>query len=476
MIDSNWERVGLVEAPNAESGKNIGIVILDNIVSHPSISHLENRVKRVRVAHDYSITCSNVTEEPFKINLKEHKKHGLMILNLLSHKPFDLNEKYYVGLASASTFIFLPTSSEPEKTKLGLEWILDQDWNIRILLNLRVPEAEGWMSPNADHPHFQALAPALTKDILIVSAGGNSKAHNNLHPIEYFTISGFNDHGLHQVENYEQHPSVPFGMNSEGYYRPDLLAPYTYLPLPSLLGRKKLDYFGGTCGSATLIAGLSAYYFSTIAGLSPNDIRSAFIRAGVIDNKFEAPIVNGSKTLKLLRKGFKASDGLVTDTLIKVTDPFVDIDSKSAIKRALALTVLIQRARLSRDEIWEYVDDDSAEVKKVAITGLEAPENGIERELFWSYTFKESSQFGVREVWAYALLKTSVKAEISNWIKLIKVNPSIDLLICLSFFLKEHYQSFPEMEITPDPASIHPLVTSIIDWYNDYVLNEAKDL
>lgn len=60
-----------------------------------------------------------------------------------------------------------------------------------------------------------------------------------------------------------------YGLNGEGYFRPDLLALYSSSLCLVLMG-KGLDYFGGTCGASTLIVGLSAYLVSIMPNLTPN--------------------------------------------------------------------------------------------------------------------------------------------------------------------------------------------------------------
>lgn len=196
-------------------------------------------------------------DQPLIQNIKRSEQHGLMVLNLLAHQPVTIKGETYTGLAPAANFIFLETN-QPDRLKVGIDWILKQSWNTRILLNLAIPDGEGWMFPMEEDPDVKALQPAIDTGLLIVAAGGNSKVHNRLHANQFFTIGGFNDKGSRKSERYEPHPSVPFGYNSDGYWRPDLLAPYTYLPLPNLVGKKsaELDFFAGTYGASTLIAGL----------------------------------------------------------------------------------------------------------------------------------------------------------------------------------------------------------------------------
>ncbi|MFG1732066.1 hypothetical protein [Paenibacillus sp. 843] len=64
--EPTWARLGFSDAPDfTESGKNIGIVIIDTITPHPAIQHLGHRLKYVTVHDDFSVTCQNIAlEEP----------------------------------------------------------------------------------------------------------------------------------------------------------------------------------------------------------------------------------------------------------------------------------------------------------------------------------------------------------------------------------------------------------------------------
>lgn len=458
IVEPAWKRIGLSQPPEEHSGQGMGIIILDEIVPHVSLRHLKGKVKQVKVYKDLTITCSDVFEEQLIEEVMRDTEHGLMVLSLLAHPPFKFDGNLYTSLAPSANFIFLSTS-KPDRIKAGLEWILNQGWNTRILLNLFTPQERGWMSPTNQDPYVQAIQPALDAGLLVVAAGGNSRAHNNLHPKQYLAVGGFNDKGSSDQSQYEVHPSVSYGLNGDGHWRPDLLAPYTYLPLPRLTGQEGLDYFGGTCGASTLVAGLCAYLMSTMPDLTPNDIRNVLTETGDVTKGFPAPIVNGDQALRVLREGYRNSEPPSTEPLVKVTDENQSILSENRLERALALTMLIKKGKLTREEIWEHARDESPMVKKVAIQGLGDPVDEIERKKYWEKVHEESSEFGVRESWAYTLLNTTTKEEIHKWLSL-KEYKTIDIWICIHLFLQKYYPDAPEMEIAPDPD--HELMNSIL--------------
>lgn len=470
IVEPTWKRIGLTQPLPGNSGQGIGIIILDDIFPHVSLRHLKGSVKKVEVHKDYTITCSDVFDEPLTEKVTKYSRHGKMVLHLLAHQLLESNGNLYLGLAPEANFIFLPTTNT-DRLKVGLEWILNQDWNARILLNLWVPNTFGWMSPTNENPDVKAIQAALDSGLLVVTAGGNSRAHNNLHPKSYFVVGGFDDKGSSDQRGYKQHPSVSYGLNGDGHWRPDLLAPYTYLPLPSLTG-EGFDYFGGTCGASTLVAGLSAYFMSTMPDLTPNDIRNVLTETADILDSFPAPIINAEKALRALKDGYRNSNPPSLEPLVKVTDENQSIQSEDPLERALALTILIKDNKLTREEIWRYGNDESPMVKKVALQGLGNPIDQIEREEYWNRVHQESSDFGVRESWAYTLLSTSTKEEIDKWMSLVEYQ-TIDIWICINLFFRKYYPDAPEMDILPDPDPkiMDSIIAPVLDWYRSFKEN-----
>jgi serine protease AprX len=335
-------------------------------------------------------------------------------------------------------------------------------------LNLQVPQERGWISPTKQDPNVQSLQPVLDAGVLVVAAGGNSRAHNNLHPKSYFVIGGYNDKGTSNERNYALHPSVASGLNGDGHWRPDLIAPYTYLPLPGLSG-KGIDYFAGTCGTSTMVTGLIAQIWSQMPDITPNEIRNTLIDTGDVLDGFPAPIVDGAKAIRFLESGQQRNNPILTDPVVQITDENHSITSDNPLERALALTLLIKKGKLTREQIWEYATNESPMAKKVAIQGLGSPTDDIEREKIWERVHLESSDFGVREAWAYMLLETTTKEELSKWIDLVQY-PSIDIQICINLFVQRYYPDAPGIEPLPDPdlEVMKATAAPLLAWYKNY--------
>jgi serine protease AprX len=466
-MEPTWKRIGLLEPPEDNSGQEVCMVILDDIIPHHTISHLKGRVKKVRVHKDLTVTCNDIFQEPFVSEVDDYLNHGLMVLNLLAHKPLeDSQANVHKGLSPSANFVFLPASN-PERIKVGLIWILKQNWNLKIVLNLFVPQEYGWMSPASEDPYVQALQPAIDAGLLVIAAGGNSKVHNNLHPNRFFVVSGYNDKGSNDPKNYEQHPAAACGLNAEGYWRPDILSPYTYLPLPSLTGTG-FDYFGGTCGSAALVAGLCASLFSAIPDITSNTLRNVLIETGCEIDGFPAPILHAEKARNALQNGYRNNTSPSSNPLVKVTNENLSILSKDPLERSLALTILLKNDQMKREEVWKYTDDISPMVKKVAIQGLGDPISDLERKHYWNKVYKEKSDFGVKESWLYTLLRTSSAQEVDKWMSLVEFI-TIDSLICINLFLQKHYPEAPRMVISPDPSMLVSTFSPVLEWYQFHI-------
>ncbi|SHF34552.1 serine protease AprX [Seinonella peptonophila] len=463
-VESTWQRIGLSQPLGEASGQDVGIIILDDIVPHTCISHLKGRVKRIEVDKEMTVTCQDIFEEPFVEKVSRYSEHGLMVLSLLAHAPFKWRGNTHCGLAPSANFVFLPTT-KPKRIEAGLKWILKQSWDTKILLNLLIPQERGWMSPTERDPYVQAIQPALDAELLVIAAGGNSRVHNNLHPKKFFVAGGFNDKGERNFSDYELHPSASSGLNGDGHWRPDILAPYTYLPVPSFK-EKGIDYFAGTCGCSTLLAGFSAYLYSRMPDLTPNDLRSVITETGDSLNNFPAPILNGDKVIQRLKEGFRNRHSPSYEPKVVVTDEKNSISSVNSLERALALTELIKKKKLTRARIWGYTQDESPIVKKVAIRGLGNPIDEMEREKYWRFLHKESSEFGVKEDWAYTLLPTAFKEELHQWIGIGKYY-SIDIQICINMFLRKFYPDAPKLEPSPDPdlKVVRSIIQPVLDWY-----------
>ncbi|MDQ0418620.1 hypothetical protein J2Z48_002823 [Croceifilum oryzae] len=208
---------------------------------------------------------------------------------------------------------------------------------------------------------------------------------------------------------------------------------------------------------------------SMMPDLTPNDIRNVLIEKADMVEGLTAPIFNAGKALKALQEGYRNGNTPSFEPLVEVVDASESIRSENPVERALALTILIKGNKLSRDEIWAYTDDESPMVKKVAVQGLGDSFDCIEREKYWNRVHQESSEYGMKEWWAYVLFFTTTKEELEQWMSLVDYK-SIDIWICINLFLRKHYPHAPEIDIQPDPdpTLLHSLMYPVLIWYKGW--------
>ncbi|KAA0563461.1 S8 family peptidase [Bacillus sp. CH30_1T] len=467
-VEPIWRRLGFPEAPDVNtSGKGIGIIILDDIIPHKLVYHLGSRLKQVKVGDDLGVTCMDVTSQNIK-PINRSVEHGMMTLQLLAHLPLKFYNHSHVGLVPAANFIML-SENEPEKIETGLKWILKRrnKWNIQILLNLLVPNTReiGSMKPTSRDPFLQSMQPAIQEELLIIAANGNTKAHNNLHPTEFFTVGGYDDTGVSDSNKHKPHPAVPWGINGDGYFRPDILAPFTYLPIPfceSNESNRVLSYFGGSCGAAALVTGIFAHLLSKYPHLNHHQIKSLLIHNGCLMQDYESPVpkIAVGKVIRHIVEGVNVPEFNYISPTGK-SDPVIS---------AVELTEWIENGKIKRDTLWKYLKDESSIVRKTVISyGLGSPRDEEERRRYWENFKNSKSETGERISWLYQLLMNASVKELDQWVELLKEN-DVEITLCVKIYLEKNFSDAPEITYLPDPnREIISLATEPVwKWYREY--------
>ncbi|WP_339265310.1 S8 family serine peptidase [Paenibacillus sp. FSL W8-0187] len=479
LPDPTWARLGFPEAPDfTESGKNIGIVIIDKITPHPAIQHLGDRLKYVTVHDDFSITCQNIALEKPVDHDDASGEHGLMTLLALSHKSFVVQGKTHIGIAPAAHYIVLNhgafRTGEGERLKAGIEWIMNKqkEWNIRIILSTgwHALDHQVYLKSTRKNSTVQALASAVRSGVLVVCSNGNTRTANILPPRDYLAVGGYNDRGLAEHHNHLPFPDEPYGRNAEGHFRPDVLAPRVYLTVPFCEFNKKADivsYYWGTSGAATLVTGVAAYLMSVFQGLDATTLRSALTAYGDRIDGYDnlAPRINVTKAKTAIELGLITNQPQETLPSLQIRHTLKELHSQDDTKRAVALSTLVEKHLCSRDLLWQYTYDHSPIVKKIAVSALEKPINEAERQDFWDRLAQES-EGGVRGWYAYALLQDARKNEGSQWIPL-STDINWTVRWCVSEYLAMFPDFFPQLETTHDPDSILSKASPLIQWLND---------
>lgn len=476
LADPIGQRIEFEAIPNQdESGKGIGVVILDNVTNHPQIMHLRGRLTRIIVNEYNTIETRDIVldEEDEGPPYSSCYEHGNASLFILAHKQFQIEDKNYVGLIPGANF-FIISYYEPKKIEKALEWVINQkdELNIRVILSTLVPRGEniGYVTKKNEDPYGKILMSAYKAGILVVSANGNSPTHNNYQPIEFLAVGGYDDGGKVGVNNIKEHKLSSYGFNGDGYARPDVLAPFSYIPIPyyetenpnlyaqycdPMSGQTKLSYFGGSSGASTIVAGVCAHIFSKYPNLSNEQLINALTCNGVKlkDSKNTAKAIS----VKMSKDSIKR--------LIKLNRPLVR--DEQCVKRALELTDLIKSNRIERDDLWRYATDEDFRVKKVAILSLGSPRGKEELERYWSNFYNcKNDYLGVREAWIYMILGGSNEDDLDRWMKLIR-DINIDVRLCVKIFLEKFYKEAPKFQHSPDQTMdwVYESTEPVLKWY-----------
>lgn len=479
-VEPIWKRVGFPRIPDAQtSGKGIGIIILDDIISHKLVHHLGDRLKQVTVDDNFTVTCKTVTPQHPQHQTSEATEHGLMVLQLLAHLPFCLHDKLHTGLAPAATFIIL-SEMEPEKIERGLDWILQErtEWNIQLLLNLIVPDTReiGSMKSTSKDRFVKAMSPAVESDVFIVAANGNTKIHNNLHPAHFFAVSGYDDQGVADCQKHKPHPTVPWGRNGDGHMRPDILAPFTYLPVPYCEQTKSdrlLSYFGGSCGAAALVTGVCAHFLSKFPDLSHAQLKRVLIEQGSLFENNEVPIpkMDVTNMMKVISADYRTEVQRANHRpSSSVNEGTMSITSEDPVVRARVLTDFIEKEQISRESLWNYLTDSSPVVRKTVISyGLGIPKDEKERSVYWNHFYNSEQKTGEKISWLHQLLISSTSDELDYWMDLIK-EKELENILCVKTYLEKYYPEAPWTAHTPDPDPdfIAEITEPVLRWYKEY--------
>lgn len=396
-----WRRIGLDEPPGINDGNNVGMIIIDDIAPHSSFKHLGKRLVKAKVSKDNELIISYPALEFID---DQYDDHGQLALQILSHPAMTCHNDIHIGMAPAATFVLL-SASTPEKLKIGLDLLIKRrmEWNLQIVLNFLVPNTQtiGLYQPTARDPWVEAIIPAVQAGLLVIAANGNTKAHNNLHPSEFFTIGGYDDQGFSDRKKHKTHPSVPIGFNGDGHLRPDILVPSTYLPVPNLEKDRQcaFSYFEGSCGSSTIVAGFCALLLSRFPTVDSSVLRKAIIHFGDYSSlELPVPQLNASKVVKAFE------DNSYENIIISSSQEARALLDRDGHKRALRFSELIQEQKITREGLWQSIQDASPTIRKAAIFALGSPQDQAERGQYWHQFRMSSYETGEKTLWLNALL------------------------------------------------------------------------
>ena len=272
----------------------------------------------------------------------------------------------------------------------------------------RPPQEEtarsGLIKNTREYPIVRALEPAIQAGILVVTGNNNTATENTLPPVEYLSVGAYHDSGHADPRFHRENPDEPWGRNSDGHLRPDLLAPRYFVP-NHRTPEGELAYFGGTSSASAQVAALCALLFARFPQADAQTIKYALIRSGdpLPGSRRPGVRVNAARAIQLLTDGSVRPPWPRIPPPVTVTDPNSSLQSQDAIERALAVSALAWHPELFRPKdgerlrqvFWRLLRDDSPNVRKAAASALAGPESKEERRQLWE-TLHHEPDMGVR--------------------------------------------------------------------------------
>ena len=225
----------LRSVPNL-TGKGVTICIIDSsFYPHPDLIFPINRILKI-----IDITQSNRTENYFS-QPRENAWHGTMT-SVVCAGNGHLSNGLYTGLASQANLVLLKVMDESgaitgENITLALKWAIKNRarYNIKIInLSVSDDDSNSYKINVVDQAVKEAVEAGIT---IVVAAGNNPLAElkapaNSPHAI---TVGGLDDRNtLDPFLNTLYHST--FGETSDGFQKPDLIAPAIWLAAPILPG------------------------------------------------------------------------------------------------------------------------------------------------------------------------------------------------------------------------------------------------
>jgi serine protease AprX len=492
--DPIWQRLGLPESPTSESGRGVGVVLIDDGDLHPALRSLGERLKHVTVAQDMSVSLVEPLKA-YKDREDAEYTHGVRALLQMASAPFRVRDRTYGGLAPGATYFVIPYTYLETRSGQGderryrddprldraLAWVVEnrERWNIRVMLlsegfyNPPPPPKEvGLMKNTRDYPLVHSLKGAVKAGILVVNGNGNTSTENSLPPIEYLTVGAYHDSGHADPRFHHENPDEPWGRNNDGHERPDVLAP-RYLDANHRTPEGELAHFGGTSSASAQVTAVCALLFGRFPQADAQTIKYAMIRAGdpLPGSRRPGVRVNAARAIKLLKDGAVGPPWPQIPPPVTVTDPNSSLQSTDAIARSLAVSALAwhpesfrpKDGKTLRQVFWRMLRDESHNVRKAAASALGGPESDDERRRLWDALHRESDM-GVRGQLANVLLAGGKADPLDDWIALV-ADPNWSARWCAAKVLRDHHPAAPRLEYALFPEEIEKKAQPVLDWY-----------
>ncbi len=493
--DPVWRRLGLPAQPDLEAGRGVGIVLLDDNSLHPALIPLGERLKHLIVEPSGDV----LVVEPLqggRVIATQEPTHGVQALLQMAGAPFRVGDQAYGGVAPGATYFVVPYLPEPRgngprgepqydgRFDRVIDWVVSNRvrWNIRvILLETRFeypinPSKDGirdLLIENCKHyPLVRALEPAVKGGILVVNGNGNTSTMNNMPPADWLAVGAYDDSGHAAPKFHRENRDEPWGRNSDGHIRPDVLAP-KYLVPNYQTPEGAVGYFGGTSSASAQVAGLVALLAARFPDADAMTLKQTLIASGdpIPESRRPGVRVNAARSLRSLTERSVIPPWPVLPPPVTISDPIRSLDSNDEVERALAVSALARHPesffRAGDGELRpifaRLLEDRAVMVRKAAASAWGAPWTKRERAKLWELLHHEADS-GVRGQLAILLLGGAGGDSLDDWIMLAE-DPNWSARWCLVKVLRDHHPEAPHLDFAFNDAEIARKAEPLLTWY-----------
>ncbi len=319
------------------TGKGVTIAFLDTgFSSHPDLTRARNRI----------LSYVDLTGEGSTLDPRGSDQwHGTMTTVVAAGNGY-LSGGIYRSIAPEAELVLIKVNLAEDDILHGLEWVLanQKRYNIKVL-NISLGDRE--VLAYQHDPVEQAAEECFRQGIAVVAAAGNAfdpDSPSNVPPSNspsVLTVGGYSDLGQPDdeegIEIYAHH----YGIDADGFIKPEVIAPAAYVAVPILPGmpvdRRSDTVFRLARASDQSLPRLvenlrqQAELPSWLSGLSPREIRAALEQLAeqekfvnphyrhVDGTSFAAPIVS-SIVAQMLEVNPGLSPAAIRHILISTAD------------------------------------------------------------------------------------------------------------------------------------------------------------
>jgi serine protease AprX len=265
-------------------GQGIGVAIVDSGINPSGDLYTDKGVDReiadVRFNSDYNQSTS------------DGYGHGTHVADIVGGDGSNSNGKY-IGVAPMVNIINVKVSNDDGSAMManvvsGLQWVLDhkQQYNIRVVnLSLNSSTAESYNTSPLD----AAVEILWFNSIVVVASAGNG-GNNEVYPPAndpfIISVGATNDKGTNSLSDDVVASFSAFGNTSDGFAKPDIVAPGTNIIAPLInqnmglasahpKNKVKGQYFrmSGTSMAAPMVTGAVALLLQDEPNLTPDQVK-----------------------------------------------------------------------------------------------------------------------------------------------------------------------------------------------------------